>query len=355
MLLLLSICVYVQLVKSLDLDPIYNGRLPPNPYPIIHQQPQPIENEIYNNLFTYAHLTDIAYCVSSRGRIEEPFECDLNCHSRFPDVSLVYQWYFDDSVCGYIATTYSNMFNYSETTNKKTVIVSLRGTHSLLDSYTDIKVDMVNYKSVGINLPPCKDCRIHRGFNTYAIATLERIDAIVQHELNTRDSEDYELLILGHSLGGAISLLLGLHYADMGYDKMTLVTMGQPLVGNEAFVNWADDVLGSHKDIVHNSFQRKYFRVVHKNDVVTTIPSNGDIRDSYCQFDNQIYLNCSSSETMPLNDQVVDCFGKNNQLCIKGDFDDDPGISFGQPSRNYLQIHTHYFRSMGLCGMGIRM
>lgn len=306
--------------------------------------PEPLDEDIYRNMFTYAHLIDISYCISSTSHIEPPFRCGLNCEERFPNVTLVHQWYFDDSVCGYIAVTHSNIFNYKETA-RKTIIVSLRGTRSLYDSYTDIKVDMVNYSNLGTKLRDCgARCRVHRGFYKYYLNTLIQIDKILRKELD--EQEDYELLILGHSLGGAISLLLSLYYLDLGYDKMTVITMGQPLVGNQPFVSWADDVLGSNMPVVHDTFDRKYFRVIHKNDVVATIPSNSNIMDSYSQFSNQIYLNCSATETIPTIDQVVDCHDGENPLCIKKDFGK---LDFF--THNYLQAHTTYFRSMGLCGI----
>lgn len=310
--------------------------------------PAPIDPEVYRNMFTYAHLIDISYCISSTNKLEEPFKCDLSCEKRFPNVTLVYQWYFDDSVCGYIATTYSNIFNYEtgEEVNKKTIIVSLRGTRSLFDSYTDIKVDMVNYYNYGENIKECgPDCKVHRGFYKYYINTLLKIEGILRNELQT--DEDYELLIVGHSLGGAVGLLLGLYYLDEGFEKITLVTMGQPLVGNQQFTLFVDEVMGSRMPVEHNSFNRKFFRVIHKNDIVATIPSNNRILDSYCQFDNQIYLNCLASDTMPSLEQVVDCFDGDNPLCIGGDNENY------LLSRNYLQIHTTYFRSMGLCGIKI--
>lgn len=325
-------------------------------YPGSHQKsgeeertPVPIDIEVYRNMFTYAHLIDISYCISSTTRLEEPFNCDLNCEKRFPNVTLVYQWYFDDSVCGYIATTYSNIFNYESEEgkgHKKTIIVSLRGTRSIFDSYTDIKVDMVNYYNYGNNIQECgTDCKVHRGFYKYYINTLLKIEGILRNELQTDD--DYELLIVGHSLGGAVGLLLGLYYLDEGFDKITLVTMGQPLVGNKQFAEFVDNVMGSRLPIEHNTFNRKFFRVIHKDDIVATIPSNNRILDSYSQFDNQIYLNCLASDTMPSLEQVLDCFDGDNPQCISGD------IENYLLSHNYLQIHTTYFRSMGLCGIRI--
>ncbi|KAK6464582.1 triacylglycerol lipase [Scheffersomyces coipomensis] len=321
--------------------------------------PKLIDSDIYSNLFTYAHLIDISYCISSISGIKEPFECDLACESRFPNVTLVYQWYYDDSVTGYIATTYSNIFNYNDTNSaggsekkKKTIIVSLRGTRSIFDSYTDIKVDMTSYSNLNIHLPKCgTHCKVHQGFYDYYLHTLLNIHRILDKEL-VDASEDYELLIVGHSMGGSVALLLALHYLDLGFDKLTVITMGQPLVGNKEFVNWVDLVMGSYNPPIHNSFSRKYFRVVHKDDIVATIPNSDGLLNQYSQFDNQIYLNCSSSTSMPSPKQVVDCVFGDNSKCIKRDFQGIRLIDY--MSKDYFRSHNTYFRRLGMCGMKIK-
>ncbi|KAK6202824.1 triacylglycerol lipase [Scheffersomyces amazonensis] len=315
--------------------------------------PKPLDQDIYANLFTYAHLIDISYCISSVSKIKEPFSCDLSCESRFPNLTLIHQWSYDDSVTGYIATTYSNIFYYNETLQgidkkKKTIIVSLRGTRSIFDSYADLKMDMVSYTNKNIYLPKCGDrCKVHKGFHDYYTHTLLNIQQVLETEL--KSSEDYELLLLGHSMGGSVALLIGLHYLDLGYNNMTLVTMGQPLMGNKEFVNWVDLVTGSNYPARHNSFQRKYFRVIHKDDIVTTIPKGDGLLYSYHQFDNQIYLNCSASNRVPFYDQVVDCIYGDNENCIERDFQ---GISY--INKDYFRSHNTYFRRLGLCGMRIK-
>lgn len=316
-------------------------------------RPEPIDKEVYSNLYTYAHLIDIAYCVDKFHRIGEPFDCELSCSLRFPNVSLVYQWYFDDSVAGYIATTESNIFRYNDTTDdttprKKTIIVSLRGTRSLYDTIADLKVEMVPYLNLRWSLPYCgQNCKIHIGFNEYFINTLRTVHEVLEKELDTIP-EDYELVIVGHSMGGSVALLLALHYLDMGYDKMTLVTMGQPLVGNREFTTWADYVLGSFLPVVHNSFDRHYLRVVHKGDIVTTIPRKGTrFFESYYQFSNQIYLNISAKTANPSPDQVVDCFSGDNSFCIAKDFE----TLRDSLAHNYYENHNTYFRRLGLCGI----
>lgn len=313
--------------------------------------PEPIDSVVYSNLYTYAHLIDIAYCVDKFHQIGEPFECELACSSRFPNVTLVKQWYFDDSVAGYIATTKSNIFKYKQpeehvnSGKMKTIIVSLRGTRSLYDTIADLKVDMVSYSNLRYSLPYCgTNCKIHIGFNEYFHNTLRAIHLVLENELE--GLENYELVILGHSMGGSVALLLALHYLDLGYERITLVTMGQPLVGNKEFTTWADYVLGSYMPVEHNRFDRVYLRIVHKGDIVTTIPRNGGLFENYYQFNNQIYLNISTTETLPGPEQVVDCFTGDNSKCIAKDFPVRKLLS-----NNYYENHNTYFRHLGLCGI----
>lgn len=312
----------------------------------------PIDHEIYSNLYTYAHLIDISYCISKVQHIEKPFKCNIECEDRFPNMTLVYQWYFDDSVTGYISTTYDNIFHYNRDSTKrkqqnKTIIIALRGTRSIFDSYADMRADMVDFTSLGSVLKPCTGCKVHRGFYNYFQRTREIIHQYVMQELKGAQLgiENYELVILGHSLGGSVAILLALFYLDLGFEKLTAVTMGQPLVGNREFVDWADDALGSKHKPRHGDFKRKFLRIIHKEDVVTIIPKRGNFLP-YQPFDNQIYLNCSESDTRPSPDQVFDCRGASNEQCIEGDFP-----NYLKSGNDYLQIHITYLRRMGLCGM----
>lgn len=344
--LLITISALVK-CSSLDSDTTPIEVYPPQPGTLY--EPSPIDHEVYSNLYTYAHLIDIAYCVDKFHRIEKPFECELNCANRFPNMTLVHQWFFDDAVCGYIASTTSNIFRYNDThpsasLPKKTVVVSLRGTRSLQDTMADLKVEMIPYMPLVLSSPLCgKKCKIHRGFWTYFYNTLNEIDKVVAAEV---EGGNCELVIVGHSLGGSVALLLALHYLALDHSKLTLVTMGQPLVGNKEFTTWADFVLGSYMPVAHNTFERKFIRVVHKDDFIATIPRIGTkLFEKYHQFDNQIYLDVAADNAHPPPDSVVDCFTGENDQCIAGDFHDHEG--------NYLVTHNTYFRHMGRCGIRI--
>ncbi|GEQ72017.1 hypothetical protein JCM33374_g5703 [Metschnikowia sp. JCM 33374] len=288
--------------------------------------------------------------ISSYHQIEEPFQCEL-CTPLSSNMSLVCQWYFDDSVCGYISKTFSNIFNYDTSDHceeKKTIVVSLRGTRSLHDTIADLKVDMVKYENTGANMPLCgPKCKVHNGFWTYYKNTLDVMESRLQAEIEM-SFPNYEVIFVGHSLGGSVALLLALHFLDMGFSNLTLVTMGQPLVGNEEFTTWADDILGSSLPVSHNSFARKFVRVVHKGDLVSMVPRSGKFFERYHAFENQIYINASAEIEVPEWEQVVDCFSGDNPSCISGDF----ALPF-IPMNDYYHNHNTYFRHMGLCGIHI--
>lgn len=309
-----------------------------------HQWPTTIDKKLYEDLFTYSHLVDIAYCVSNIGKIDLPFQCPLNCSELFPNMTLSYQWAFDSSVGGYISSTYGDIFQYNEEEHNnefKKIIVSLRGTHSLHDSLIDVETNMVDYKNNGNLLPDCEKCAVHEGFMNVYEKTLENIESILELEIN--ETPLYEVYFMGHSLGGSVALLLALHFLDKGYHNLKVVTFGQPLVGNKEFVSWADQVLQSNLSIDSLSSNRKYFRVIHKHDIVTVIPKISENIKEYAQFDNQIYLNISSDTIEPVHNEVVDCkLGKNLQ-CILGDLKEIT-LKF-----NYYKDHNTYFRKLGLC------
>ncbi|KAG7191496.1 uncharacterized protein KQ657_003091 [Scheffersomyces spartinae] len=297
----------------------------------------------------YAHLLDIAYCVTKFNQLEPPFQCDMSCEE-FGGMELVYQWYFDDAVCGYIAKTKQDIFKNgtlsSSSKTTTTIVVGLRGTRSFGDSFADLQVDMVNYNLPTTYLPPCSGCKVHKGFMGYATKTIGIMEAILIGEVKKamEDGGSYQVIVVGHSLGGAIALLVALRILDLSYNNLMCVTFGQPLVGNQNFVQWTDYVMQSMESDKLSS-SRKFYRVIHKNDMVTTVPNNDQLLiNTYKQFLNQIYLNCSNNDILPLRDQVVDCGFGDNPLCISKD------VPIGH---NYMQSHLTYFRHMGLCGIQV--
>lgn len=357
-----------------------------------------IPDSDYRNLFRYLHLIDIAYCVGGFSRISPPFDCPLDCAELFPHMTLVHQWCCTDSVCGYMASTDEPLFPANDTPNvaaqplayhtapnssgssdtdaetlhnvlehaaggetahdrfesaelphtklpcisalPRTVVVALRGTRSLADTLADLNIDMTPYVSAGGSVPPCGDlCKVHAGFHASYRAVVDVVEPFLETELQ-KGGPHTNVVVVGHSLGGAVALLVALHCLALGVENTRVVTMGQPLVGNRPFAEWADYVLGSELPVGH--CRRRWTRVVHKNDIVATVP-RGAFLHHYVQFHNQVYVNTSAADYAPALEDVIDCRTRDNPRCIAGDV-----LRAGMAG--YLLAHNTYFRHLGLCG-----
>ena len=57
------------------------------------------------------------------------------------------------------------------------------------------------------------------------------------------NNPDYKILVTGHSLGGALSVLCGVHLSlQRPTTEITVENFGCPRVGNDHFRNWVDEI-----------------------------------------------------------------------------------------------------------------
>ena len=97
--------------------------------------------------------------------------------------------------------------------------------------------------------------QMHRGFATAYLSVRDRIQTYVKR------SQISEVILTGHSLGGALATLCGL---DIQYNfpdvSVSVYTYGSPKVGNRAFVR------------AYNQRVPKTFRFVYGRDIVPQVP-----------------------------------------------------------------------------------
>eukprot|EP01062_Namystynia_karyoxenos_P026207 TRINITY_DN20434_c0_g1_i1.p1 TRINITY_DN20434_c0_g1~~TRINITY_DN20434_c0_g1_i1.p1 ORF type:complete len:1777 (+),score=357.84 TRINITY_DN20434_c0_g1_i1:82-5412(+) len=150
------------------------------------------------------------------------------------------------------------------------VVISFRGTNCFQNVKTDAQFfrdpfdemlhnrhwsDLTSLRRVsGFGLPRC-----HRGFlKAYRMIepeVIERLGPILKRY------PQHEVLVTGHSLGGALACLMAYSLTVKFQDVVPIVyTYGCPKVGNRAFRRHYDD------HVPH------CFRVVNQNDIVSTIP-----------------------------------------------------------------------------------
>lgn len=133
--------------------------------------------------------------------------------------------------------------------NDEAAIVAFRGTETdaLEDWLTDAR----------IRFTPFPGGRVHVGFH----AALAEVDAAILAALAEPAVRDLPLWVTGHSLGGALAVLLAARLLTDGRAIRGLYTFGQPRVGDGDFAAHYEPALAG-----------RYFRFLNGNDPVPRLP-----------------------------------------------------------------------------------
>ena len=118
----------------------------------------------------------------------------------------------------------------TDSDGKITKIFFITGTEDLKDVGIDIKVKPVPLEESDDKI------LVHRGFKDYADAALS--DGILKFLVEYINShQDEKFYITGHSLGGAVSIMLAVRLVDAGanMNNVKVLTFGAPAVGNKNF------------------------------------------------------------------------------------------------------------------------
>lgn len=110
-----------------------------------------------------------------------------------------------------------NVF-YFLTTNDvtKTQTIAVRGTSNIENAMVDIALELTTDKHTGV--------RLHNGFSQTAQAIYTQIRPLLK--------KDYAISTTGHSLGGAVALILAMYLDVDNFNVDQVVTFGQPKVTN---------------------------------------------------------------------------------------------------------------------------
>ena len=136
---------------------------------------------------------------------------------------------------------------------KPVLVMSVRGTSSVLDWMCDCEVEQTVFKDCTGKY--YKGALVHDGFNKQFKALANTFDSQIKQHLSAGN----HLLCTGHSLG-SLSAIAATHYA-LGFPKQVWhVSFGSPRIGNAAFAKLYND-----------NVQYKH-RTVNSHDPVSKVP-----------------------------------------------------------------------------------
>jgi Lipase (class 3) len=195
--------------------------------------------------------------------------------------------------------------------------VAFRGTYSITNWIVNLSLTPQAY----VPYPPvdeepsarnsCSNCTVHAGFlaswnHSRSIVLPSVLDAHAQYP-------DYDIVLVGHSLGGAVATLAGVEMRLRGLNPR-VTTFGEPRLGNRALEHFVDSVFnltGSHRD--DQATKIPFRRVTHVDDPVPLLPLQ---EWGYEMHAGEIYI--SKPALRPSVSDLEHCDGDGDQHCIAG-------------------------------------
>ncbi|KAJ7909277.1 Alpha/Beta hydrolase protein [Mycena leptocephala] len=236
------------------------------------------------DLVSIAAFAAAAYCVRAG-----LWNCGDVCE-KIPDTQLVF-------IIGDNAATPDVYVAYSQSRNQ--IIVGHEGTDpsEILSVENDIHFSPTPLLTVLNVAGTPEGVEVHNGFQTAWVQTSTLVlGAVKQVQAQVPDAS---ILVTGHSLGAAISLLDAIFLKQQlpSNTSIEVVGFGRPRVGNPVFANWVDSMFGTK-----NTF------VVSRNDPVPHVPllaqgfqhASGEIWIK----DNTTTLACDGQENENCSDSV---------------------------------------------------
>ncbi|PYI25334.1 putative lipase [Aspergillus indologenus CBS 114.80] len=278
----------------------------------LHEAPRSIPNSLFLELDQLARVVDVSYCVGNTG-LRKPFECLSHC-ADLEGFELISVWntgpFLSDS-CGYIAL--------SHPPSPKRIIVAFRGTYSIANTIIDLSAypqsyvpyDPGNDTGAGAGTLHCENCTVHAGF----MASWQNTRSVVLGYVSAARLQypDYDLCLVGHSLGGAVAALAGAEMQLRGW-KPTVTTFGEPKVGNQGFAEYLANLFELPRGAASVPVERhRFHRVTHINDPVPLLPL---AEWGYEMHAGEIFI--AKEDLPPSVSDVKVCEGNKDERCISG-------------------------------------
>lgn len=315
--------------------------------------------EDYQQLVEYSNIAAVAYCVQhglAPGRMGDySTKCPLEAcqDDRLRNIELLHVFDFSgrsDVGSGYFAIDHK----------RKEILLVFRGTSSRRDWATDLDFIPVGYTPLAqeeeFSLLPiitttCEGCNTHRGF--YKLMREKCLDLIESVISLADEFPTYKIVVVGHSLGAALTVLCGVELQILGFDPL-VISYASPRVGNRAFVDYVNTVFDSAlvaRDIEeHGRFDRGLIRVTHMTDIIPHLPPK-PLFDTGMGYEYYI-----AKEELPHYPEDIQRRGIDRSRGYDSDRENDQVSAYflGNPTALWPSFlgkyaHANYFREISSC------
>ncbi|XP_059057188.1 diacylglycerol lipase-beta-like [Achroia grisella] len=160
---------------------------------------------MYNNLCTSCCLLAPYLRCCCHKPTEVEVEGDNCCMCNYAGLKTISK--VDDSDIIYLSFTnkvFEVAYYVVAVHEQKSIVVTIRGTISFPDMFTDLAGGSEEFKVEG--LP--EGSRAHKGMALGASKTMQSVEPVLEKAFETYP--DYNLVVTGHSLGAAVAVLLGI-------------------------------------------------------------------------------------------------------------------------------------------------
>jgi len=181
--------------------------------------------------------------------------------------------------------------------------------NSFRDSYLSLLSSprRKSQRSINPEKAKCTNCTVHLGFMTSWRHTRPHI--IPHLEMLLKHYPEYQLTLVGHSLGGAVAALASLDFKLRGWNPQ-VTTFGEPRIGNQALIQYINRAFPSNDQ---KNTSRMFRRITHVDDPVPLLPLS---ERAYGMHAGEIYI--SKSELPPEIEDLRSCVGDQDPRCIAG-------------------------------------
>ncbi|OCK83464.1 putative extracellular lipase [Lepidopterella palustris CBS 459.81] len=211
----------------------------------ITDEKRSISSDLFSTLNLMEQYAAASYCSTNYDTtVNTKVECPAgNCplvQADTTDTLSEFENSLITDVTGFVAVDNTN----------ELVVVSFRGSASIKNWITDL-----DFTTVATDI--CSGCTAHQGFWNSWVEARSNVLAAVKSVATA--NPNYQVVAVGHSLGGAIAALAAAELRNAGYNT-ALYTFGSPRIAGQALSDYITNQQGGN------------YRVTHYNDPVPRLP-----------------------------------------------------------------------------------